>query len=302
MAKEKLRVHRANRIKLTLGDKVYQIVICTVVGLITVMCLFPLLYVIGMSMTSEGELLQRNYFVIIPWHPTILAYTQILRTPDFFNSVYISFARAVLGCAASLVMTVPGGYIMAKHDLPCRKIIMMFFIITMLIGGGLIPDYLLRKDLGLLDTFWVYIIPSFGGTFNMLIIKIFVENIPSDIIESADLDGATELQKLRHIAIPLLVPTLCALGLFAVVGHWNEWFSAMVYVKDQKLFPVQFVIRNLMVKTTTPDYSNQMPMQRVTNDNVKFASVVIAVIPVLVVYPFLQKYFIYGVYTGSVKG
>jgi len=304
MAREKLRIHSSNRIKLAMGDKIYQVIICFVVGLITLLCLFPFIYVVGMSFTSEGELIKRSYFVIIPWNPTLRGYTYVFNNPDFFNSVFISISRAILGCFAALAMTVPGGYILAKHEMPGRKYIMMFFIITMLIGGGLIPSYLLMKMLGLLDTFWVYIVPAFGGTFNMLIIKIFVENIPSDIIESADLDGATELQKLRFIAIPLLVPTLCALGLFAVVGHWNAWFDAMIYIRNSKLYPVQFVIRNMMVQVTIQEtqHGSIMLMERITTETVKMASVVIAVLPVLVVYPFLQKYFIFGVYTGSVKG
>ena len=178
---------------MTRADIIYQIIIYTLVTLITLSCLVPLLYVVGMSFTSEGEMIQKNYFVIIPEQPTTSAYRYVFNQDNFWNSMLISVARTLLGVMAMLIFVVPGGYIMAKHDMPGNKPIMMFFIITMLIQGGLIPGYMLMKDLGLLNTFWVYIVPAFGGVYNMLIVKIFVENIPGDIVESADLDGATEL-------------------------------------------------------------------------------------------------------------
>lgn len=293
-----------NKIKLTKEEKIYQVIIMIVVGLITLCCLFPLLYVIGMSITSEGEMIAKNYFVIIPQHPVFKAYKFIFEQDIFMNSLFISVLRTIFGVIAALLFTVPGGYILAKKDLPGRKWFMLFFIITMILSGGLIPGYLLMSKLKLVNTFWVYIVPAFGGTFNMLIVKIFVENIPNDIIESANIDGATEIQKMIFIAIPLLVPTICALGLFAAVAHWNAWFDTMLYIRDAKLYPVQYLIRDLMVSVTTTDSTtgNLTLMERMTPEGIKMASVVIGVLPILCIYPFLQKYFIYGMYTGSVKG
>lgn len=174
----------------------------------------------------------------------------------------------------------------------------------MILSGGLVPSYLLIKSLGLIDNFLVYIIPAMGSVFNMLIVKIFVENIPNDIMESADLDGATEIQKLTYIAIPLLVPTICALALFAAVGQWNSWFDVMLYVRNQNLWSLSYVVKQLItsVPVTDTQQANMSPLQRMTPEGLKMSSVVVAVVPILCVYPFLQKYFIYGVYTGSVKG
>ncbi|NLO81825.1 MAG: carbohydrate ABC transporter permease [Clostridiales bacterium] len=293
-----------NKIKLSGDELLYQVFIHIMVIMVVIMCIFPFLYVVGTSLTSQGELIERNYFVIIPRRPTLRAYRLIANQPQFFNSLLVSIARTVLGVFAALALTVPGGYILGKRDLPGHKYIMIFFIITMILSGGLIPSYILMGKLRLINTFWVYIVPAFGGTFNMLIVKIFVEGIPNDIIESADLDGASELQKFINIAIPLLIPTICALGLFAAVAHWNSWFDAMLYVRDPNLFPIQYLIRNLLVTVTISDTTNkQIQMyERVTPESAKMAAVVIAVIPILCVYPFLQKYFIYGVFTGSVKG
>ena len=296
---------RGNRIKLSNADRVYQFIIISIVGLFTFLCVFPLFYVVGMSLTSEGELIQRNWFVIFPWRPTWRAYWLIMnRTQNFFNSIFITVTRAILGVPFGLVLVVPGGYILAKQDLPGRRFFMMFLVVTMILGGGIIPSYMLIRSLGMLDTFWVYLIPAMGSTFNMLIIKLFVENMPEELMESAELDGASEMQKLFRIAIPLLVPTICALSLFTVVGHWNDWFTTLIYVNKAELYPVQFVIRALMTSTSMQDSTTGAltVFERTTPQSVKMASVVLAVLPVLLVYPFMQKYFIYGVFTGSVKG
>ena len=297
-----------NKIKLTHAERTYQTIIIIIVGLVTLTCLFPLLYVIGMSFTGQAEMIEKNYFVIIPERPTILAYQSILQKSNFWSSFLISVFRVLLGVPAALLLTVPGGYVLANKQMPGRRWFMIYFIITMILGGGTIPTYLLMRDLHLLNTFWVYIVPAFGGAFNMLIIKLFVEGIPTEIIESADLDGATEMQKMLHIAVPLLVPTLCALGLFAAVGHWNSWFDAMLYTRDANLKTIQFVIRELLLSSGSVTATNSaggtttIIVDQVTPEGVKMASVVVALIPILCVYPFLQKYFIYGMYTGSVKG
>ncbi|HHU78916.1 MAG TPA: carbohydrate ABC transporter permease [Clostridiales bacterium] len=292
-----------NRIKLSKNDFIYQIIIHAIVGLVTLACLFPFIYVVGMSLTSQGEMVEKSYFVLFPERPTLRGYQMILRQPNFFNSLLVSVSRTILGTMASLVLVIPGGYILSKQDLPGRKALMMFFIITMILSGGLIPSYMLMKELRLLDTFWVYIIPAMGGTFNMLIIKLFVENMPDSIMESADLDGATEMQKMLYIAMPLLVPTIAALSLFAAVGQWNSWFDAMLYIQNAKLHPLSLVVRNLMFSATIQDKSGNLTMyEKATTEGMKMATIVLAAIPILCVYPFLQKYFIYGVYTGSVKG
>ena len=296
-------LHR-NRIRLSRADRVYQVCIYIFVTLITLSCLLPLLYVIGMSFTTEGEMIQNNYFVIVPMHPTLKAYQYVFQKGNIFHSMLISLCRTVLGVGAMLVFVIPGGYVLAKKDLEGRGAIMIFFIITMLIGGGIIPSYILLRDLGLINSFWVYIVPAFGGTFNMLIVKLFVEGIPTDIIESADLDGASEIQKMLHIAVPLLVPTIMALSLFSAVGHWNSWFDVLLYVREVKIQPVAFRIREMMTQISVTDTQNGtlQIFEKPTSEGVKMASVVVAIVPILCVYPFIQKYFIYGMYTGSVKG
>lgn len=291
-----------NKIRLSKEEKAYQIVISVFIILFLIMCIVPFLYVIGMSLTSEGEMIKRNYFVIIPRNPIIAAYKYVL-SQGFFHAMLVTLARTALGVVAALALAVPAGFVLAKRDLPYRTPLMIFFIITMILSGGLIPGYMLMNKLGLLNTFWVYIAPAFANTYGILVVKLFVEGIPTDVNDSAELDGATEMQKLRFIAIPLLKPTLCALGLFAAVSHWNAWFDAMVYnTGSTNLYPIQLVIRNLLTASSSGDMmSNISTFAKMTSESVKMASVVVAALPILCVYPFLQKYFIHGMYTGAVK-
>lgn len=299
-----VKVPKENRIKMSKEEKLYQFCIALLVGIVVLCCLIPFLYVVGMSFTSEGEMIERNYFVIIPMKPTLAAYRYLVQNKDFFSGMGITIARTALGIWTALLLTVPVGYILAIKDLPFKNAVLVFIIITMILSGGLIPTYILYRNLKLLNSFWVYIAPSFANTYGILVVKLFVEGIPSDVMESAELDGASERQKLIYIGIPLLKPTLCALGLFAAVAHWNSWMDAMIYnSRNTDVWPVQFVIRNLLQKTNNADLmSNISTYAKMTSESMKMASVIMAVLPILCVYPFLQKYFVKGMYTGSVKG
>ena len=293
---------RNNHIKLTREEKIYQVIINVIMVLVLICCIVPLLYVVGMSLSSEGEMIEKNYFILFPEKPIINAYKYVFASSGFLKGIGISVARTIIGTAGALILPITLGYSLAKTDFPFRKGVLVYIIITMILGGGLIPTYLLLNKLHLLNTFWVYIIPSLGNAYGVLVVKLFVEGLPNDILESAEIDGASEIQKMIYIAVPLLKPTLCSIGLFAAVAHWNDWFNALVFVRDQELYPVQLVIRNLFNQPNQIDVlSNISAYAKMTPTSVKMASVVIAVLPILCVYPFLQKYFIYGMYTGAVK-
>ena len=171
-----------NKIKLSKEELIYQAVISLFLILFLIICIVPFLYVLGMSFTSEGEMIQRNYFVIIPREPILAAYKYVLNK-KFFLSMGVTVARTLLGVVAALALAVPAGYILAKQDLPYRSACMIFFIITMILNGGLIPNYMLMTRLKLLDSFWVYIVPAFANTYGILVVKLFVEGIPSDVTD-----------------------------------------------------------------------------------------------------------------------
>jgi putative aldouronate transport system permease protein len=287
------------------AERVYQVVIHLIIGAIMLSALFPLVYVIGMSLTSQPELIRRNYFVIVPEQPTFAAYERILSSALVWKSMLISVVRSTVGPLLTLAMTVTGAFVLARKTLPGRNLLLFFVLATILFHGGLIPSYLVVKKLGLLDSIWALIIPPLVDTFGLLVIKIFIENLPDEIMDAARIDGAGELQMLTRIVVPLAAPALAAIGLFNVVMHWNSWFDALIYLTDKELYPLQLVLRNMLTATSmTNDQMNFMleDTQRVSSESVKMATVVVAMIPILCVYPFLQKHFAKGVYLGSTKG
>jgi putative aldouronate transport system permease protein len=284
------------------AEKIYQAVICVFVGILCLACLFPLVFILGMSFTSEGEMIAKHYFVIVPQHPTTAAYEFIFRQQNFFNSLFISALRTVSTTVLCVVFVLIASYALAEPELPGRKYMMLYIIITMMISGGLIPTYLLFAQLKLLNKFWVMVVPCLGYTYGILVIKTFIEGIPKELIESADMDGAGDIRKLVHIVVPLTVPSLAAIALFTAVGQWNSWFDAMVFLREGKLFPVSLVIRNLLTASTQQTATQSPILMRMAPETMKMASVVLAILPIMCVYPFLQKYFVLGVFTGAVKG
>jgi putative aldouronate transport system permease protein len=288
------------------SELTYQIVIWILVGILALTCIFPLLYVVGMSFASEKELVERNWMLIIPRQPILTAYRSIILQQNFFNALFISVSRTVLTTCFTVVFVLVASYALAEPELPGRKAVLLYIIITMMIGGGLIPSYLLMANLKLLNTFAVMVIPCLGYTYGILVVKTFIEEIPREIRDSADIDGAGDIKKLMAIVFPLTLPCLAAIALFTAVGQWNSWFDALVYIRKITLQPMSLFIRNLLVSVRT---SGEVRLEttyelfaRSSTESFRMASVVVAMLPILCVYPFLQKYFIHGVFTGAVKG
>jgi putative aldouronate transport system permease protein len=288
------------------SERVYQVSIHLIVGVIAVTAIFPLIYVVGMSLTSQPELIRRSYFVIIPQEPTLSAYARILSTSVVWNALFISFLRSTIGPVLSLTLTMIGAYVLSYKTLPGRKLFLLLVLATILFQGGLIPSYLVMRALGLTDTFWAMIIPPLIDGFNLLVIKIFIENLPDGLMESARIDGASHVQLLLWIVTPLTAPALAAIGMFSIVAHWNSWFDVLIYIGNKNLWPLQIILRNMLLGSSllANDQMNSAMMlsQRVGIESLKMATVVVGVIPMLILYPFLQKYFIHGIYLGAVKG
>lgn len=287
------------------SEHTYQVVIHILVGLIALTCVFPLIYVVGMSLTSQPELMAKNYFVVIPENPTLIAYTRILSTPVVWRSLIISAIRSSAGPAMTLSLTLLGAYVLSIKTLPGRKFLLIMVVATIIFHAGLIPTYLVLRNLGMLNTLWAMIIPLAVDSFGLLIIKVFIENLPYGLVESAQMDGAGHVQLLVWIVAPLTAPALAAIGMFNIVTHWNSWFDALVFISTKEKWPMQLILRNMLEGSAF--WNDQMNVgimasQRVGQESLKMAAVVIGTIPMLMLYPFLQKYFIHGVYLGAVKG
>lgn len=279
-------------------DRVVNGVVYTLLTLVAVVSVFPLLFVVSASLTPYSEVLRNGGYVVIPSEFTLDAYRQLLAKPEIPRAFGVTVFVTVVGTAINMVLTTLMAYPLSRKDLPGRSVFLFAVLFTMMFGAGLIPTYLIVKATGLLDTVWAMIIPGAIWVFNVLIMKTFFENLPQELIESARIDGASEFRILLRIVMPLSVPVLLTLGLFYAVGHWNEFFSAIIYIRDQDLLPLQVVVRNLIAQSQSME-NIEAAVPTVT---VQMAAVVVAAIPMIVIYPFIQKHFQKGVLLGSVKG
>jgi putative aldouronate transport system permease protein len=271
-------------------------------GIIT---LLPLYYVFVMSVTPFSEVLSNGGFVIIPSNITLEAYIAIFSSSVVPQSIKITVIVTVAGTILNLLVTMFLAYPLSKKYIPGRNFILMAIVFTMLFSGGLIPLYLVVRATGLLNTIWALIIPTLVSAFNMLIMKTYFEHLPKELEEAARVDGCGDIRTLFSIVIPLSAPILATLGLFYGVQHWNAYFQGIMYITDRELFPIQVVLRNMI---QTPDVSqellitNPQLMQSLPPETIKMATVVVTILPIIMVYPFLQRYFIKGMLIGSVKG
>lgn len=288
-------------IHMTTGEKVWQAVVYCLLILLSLLCLLPFLYVVAVSMTPESEVLRRG-IVIIPETFTFLAYKEVFNSHGIGQAYKITLFRTIAGTLLNVFFTVIAAYPLSKKYLPGRSPFLLFIVFTMMFGGGLIPTYLLIRSLGLLNSPWVLIIPQLISAFNLVIIKGFFEQLPAEIEESARVDGASELQSLWRIILPLSLPVLSTISLFYAVGHWNSYFDAIVYINDSSLMPLQVILRNILLNVSTQSADSLANSGAVSTFAVQMAAVVVTTIPILIVYPFMQKHFTKGVLLGSVKG
>ncbi|MDG0792354.1 carbohydrate ABC transporter permease [Cohnella ginsengisoli] len=288
------------------GERLYQIFSFAIIGLLSLASAYPIVYVVSMSLVSEQEWIQRNGFIFIPYHPTFLAYERLFVGSVFTNALTVSVLRAAVGTALTLTMTMIGAYVVSRKRLPGRKVFLFLILVTVLFNSGLIPTYLVVKDLHLLDTFWSLIVPGLIDSWSLLVLKQFFEGIPQEIEESAEVDGVNDWSLMTRIILPMSKPALAAIGLFIAVAHWNSWFDAFIYINRPDWMPLQLIMRNMFANANIGSDFNPTsvlnPAQRVSTESLKMAVAVIGTVPILLVYPFLQKHFAKGMYLGAVKG
>ncbi|MGG1638973.1 carbohydrate ABC transporter permease [Paenibacillus sp. NRS-1760] len=267
--------------------------------LIAIVSVFPLMYVLSVSLTPYSEVLKNGGFVVIPKSITLEAYKYLFSMDSIHRSFGVTLFVTVIGTILNLVITVLLAYPLSKKKLRGRGLFIFLIVFTMMFNGGLIPTYLVVKDAGLLNTIWAMIIPSIVATFNVLIIKTFFEGLPEEIYESARMDGAGEVTVLTRIALPMSVPALMTVGLFYMVSNWNVLFPAVFYITDMKLYPLQLVVRDIIMAADAADLQVEVTLP---TDTIRMAAVIVASAPIIAVYPFLQKYLIKGMVLGALKG
>jgi putative aldouronate transport system permease protein len=269
-------------------------------------CLYPLLHVLALSF-SDASLLTVKDVGLIPLGFTLEPYKQLIVGPVFGKALFISVMRVVVGTAVNMAITTITAYPLAREasELKGRGPYMWFLVFPLLFSGGLIPTYLWLRDLGLLGRFWVMILPTAVPVFNVIMMMNFFRGLPKGITEAALVDGASHPRLLASIYIPLSKASIATLSLFCIVGHWNSWFDALVFINEPTKLPLQTVMQNLISQardlTKTVQQGNIGALRKLSKKNVTAAAMFLSIVPILAAYPFLQRHFISGVVIGSIK-
>ena len=281
---------------------VFNYFFCTLVGCI---CILPLIHILALSLSSYGPVI-RGTVTFWPQEFTWDNYTVVIRDTQFFRSYFVSLIRCVLGWSLSIVLTVLAAYPMSQSQnrFPARKVFVWFFMGTMLFSGGMIPTYLVVSNLKLIDTMWALILPPAVGTYNIILMMNFMKGLPEEIAESAMIDGASHYKILRSIILPLSRPSLATVSLFIILQHWNAWFDGLIYIRSDSLKPLQTYLHSIILADPSVTFESDiyMLMKNITTDATNGSKIFLALIPILLIYPFLQKYFTKGIVLGSVKG
>lgn len=289
------------------SEQLYQLILGFFLSLLALLMLFPLYYVISVSFT-DSSVYREGVFTLAPAKLSIAAYEWVLAGRGFWNSFKASLFLVIVGTPLVLLFNASCAYMVSKTDLPGRRFIMGYLLATMLFGAGMIPTYLWIKQLGLLDTWWALILPGMVSPWTVFVLKSFFQTLPRDLEDAARIDGCNELETFWRIVLPLSKAPLAAIGLFAAVGFWNTYFSAVLYISDATKWPLQVVLQQIVLSANLaqfqdPELANQLMMRlhQVPPETVKMAATVLTITPILLVYPFVQKYFAKGVLIGSIK-
>lgn len=293
---------RISKMKLTTGELIGNIIMVLFLILAAISTLFPFLYVFSMSISSPEHVLKRDVY-IWPKGLGLDGYKLVIDNPSFWRSYYNTIWYTVVGTLVNITMTVLAAYPLSREKFVLRRPVSLMIVITMFISGGMIPFFIIISNLGLYNTRWAVIIPFAVSTWNILVARTFYEQIPESIAESAKIDGANDLIILIKIMLPLSKAILAVLTLFYAVGHWNSYFWPMVLIQKAELQPLQIYLYKILIQMREDLMKGvQIGISRaVQAEQLKYASIIVSILPIIMVYPFLQKHFVKGVMIGSIK-
>ncbi|MCG7381212.1 carbohydrate ABC transporter permease [Paenibacillus sp. ACRRY] len=285
----------------SLGSRMFNWINGILLAIVAMLCVFPFLHVVGSSFATNAEIASKK-FLLFPTDFTFDAYKYIFSTDTIIRALVISILITVGGTLWSMLFSVMTGYGLSRRDIYGRRVIMFLFVFTMLFNGGMIPTFIIVQETGLIDSLWALIIPSSISVFNMIILRTFFQNLPAGLEESAKIDGCNDVGILFRIVIPCSMPVIATISLFYAVTYWNTYMSAILYINDSTKWPMQVWLRQIVVLASGLNYDASIysdtppPAQ-----SVKMATIVVTSLPIIVVYPFLQKYFSKGALLGSIK-
>ncbi len=287
-------------------DKIVDVIIAFIMCLIMVVMLYPLWNTLITSFNDARDSIKGSLY-LWPREWTLFNYQSVFKTEKVYNAFVVSVARTVITMALNVFLSGLLGYVLSHKEFVFRRFLTIFMVMTMYINAGLIPQYFLYRNLGLIDSFWVYVLPSLVGAFNVIVVRTYINSLPTSLVESARIDGATEMKVYFSIIFPLCLPVLATVALWVAVGSWNSWFDSFIFAPKQQLSTLQYEMMKILSSSMQsgvrqPDYlaASQQSRSMVTPNSLRAAMTIVATVPILVVYPFLQKYFV-TVNIGSVK-
>ena len=291
-------------IKTSLGERIFDIFNVIIMVLMIILTLYPMLYILFSSLSEGNRLISFDGILLWPQGFSLEGYKAVLNNPVILSGFKNTLFILVVGLGINMTLTSLGAYFLSRDGVLLQKPIMFFIVFTMFFQGGLVPFYLIVKSYGLLDSLWALILPTAVSTFNLIIMRTYFMAIPKELEESAFLDGAGHFTILFRIFLPLSMPVVAVLILYYGVGHWNSWFNAMIFLRDQNLFPIQLVVRNIILENDNASMlgTTTLIQSRDVAETLKYAAIIVTTAPILLLYPFLQKYFVKGVMVGALKG
>ncbi|MFD0717516.1 carbohydrate ABC transporter permease [Paenibacillus sp. GCM10027626] len=292
--------------KISLGEKIFYVINYVLLGLFAISCILPIIHIVSLSLSSEYAVIS-GQVGLWPVELTLDSYRLLIEGTRIVDAFRNSVVITVIGTVLNLLFTILAAYPLSRSYFYFRKPLTLFILFTMLFSAGLIPSYLLVKSLGLVDTYGALWLPGLVGVYNLLVLKTFFENIPGELEDAARIDGCGETRLIMQIMLPLSMPVIATLILFYAVGHWNSFFSVMIYINSTEkhnltVLVQQMIMNNQLAQQVTEGRLAEDMMESVTPQSIQSAGVIAMIIPMLIVYPFLQKYFVKGVMIGSIKG
>lgn len=288
-------------------DSVVYFINYILLALLLVAVMYPIIYIISCSFSS-GNALMTGKVKLLPVEPTLQSYKAVFKYQSIWTGYLNSIIYAVVGTVISMVMTLLAAYPLSRDDFRGKKIYMFIILFTMMFSGGLIPTYLLIKNLGMMDTIWAVVLPGAVSAYNIIVARTFFANtIPKELYEAAEMDGCSDFRFFITIVLPLSTPIIAVLSLWVIVGLWNSYFGPMIYLNSQDKYPLQLVLRKiLLLSQVNLNQSNIDPetirKNQYLGEMLKYGTIIVSTLPLMIVYPFVQKYFVKGVMIGSVKG
>ncbi len=289
--------------KITVGGAIFDTFNVIVLTFVALICLYPIFYCLVASLSDPTALAAAGGFMLWPKGLQIEAYKSVFANHEILTGYMNTFFYVIIGTLLNLVLTLIGAYVLSRQNLTLKRGLNLFVTLTMFISGGMIPLYLVMKGIGLLDSRLGIILVTAVNTYNLIMARTYFSTIPQSLEEAARVDGAGEIRILFEIMIPLAGPIIAVLGLYYAVSHWNSWFNEMIYLSDRGKYPIQLFLREILilneVSAASQDFAaDKMPLA----ESIKYATIVVATVPILFVYPFVQKHFVKGVMVGAVKG